>query len=360
MEINISNEPDKNWDFRVKTLQEGTWHQSSLIGKYYKMVGRGKPYYIKSISKDGKILGQMVLLETGYIELDSAKGIKKLGGAMLSKVFPKYYCIHGPLVFSDYEQENIISDMITESINFTKDKNAFSISYTPPFHVDSPKISLKEYSVIFRENGFSLLPKATVIRHTDKESLVKYPVNGETKRKIKKGISNGIIIEQVDNNETLVFFKNIIRENGVRLGLENSLNWKRYQPHWELIKTDKASIFWVARDEESYLCAQMAYFFNGIVFLGGVSISDRCRMGVLNANDVMQWHVINWAIDNCYKIVDWVGLSSGYLQGNKNGIDRFKLKWGYPFELFEAVAYFKPRGSSLIEKLKGIKQHDHR
>jgi lipid II:glycine glycyltransferase (peptidoglycan interpeptide bridge formation enzyme) len=173
--------------------------------------------------------------------------------------------------------------------------------------------------------------RATAILRLDQDRAdVWAGLSSEARRKVSKARKAGIRVVECRTADDYAAYLGILSETARRTGLQHYFIKERYDGYWELLRPKGMCTFWISMQDTTPLSGQIVYWFNGICFLVGVCSSAYARQNGLPGNDLMQWHIIEWAHERGFRAIDWVGLSMKSREAEPNTIDRFKLKWGKP------------------------------
>ena len=91
--------------------------------------------------------------------------------------------------------------------------------------------------------------------------------------------------------------------------------------------SSSARIFLVKKDGQA-LCGQIVQKGDNIFTLVGVCTSRMAYEKKLNVNELMQQKIVNCAMNERVRFVDWVGANPNSKDKKLNAIDKFKRKWG--------------------------------
>ena len=101
------------------------------------------------------------------------------------------------------------------------------------------------------------------------------------------------------------------------------------------------------------VAGQQCLVYNNIVCLIGVSYSDYARRHKIPGNDLMQWHLIEWAHNEGYEVMDWRGYALNPHDEKQRGINHFKAKWGGDIVSFHTYSkIYSPWRYNLFQRLK--------
>lgn len=288
----------------------------------------------KEIAKGLILLQSLPALYSGLL---ARKCIK-----LLAPFFKIVTWMHAPIVLAEFKESVVVEIFLDWAVSFAKKKGAFYIEASAPPHYQADQDKTSE--IIYKKWGFSRTEKATVILDLGNFMTVNdcwNNLNGDVKDTIKKAERSGIEVVEDKNMESADEYVDLHKKTNYPITpfYRNEALFKKVV---NLYNSDKASpickLFITSKDGV-LLSGQLAFIFNKIVILEGVVISETCRHNKWHANDLMQWHIIKWAKENNFRLIDWGGYALDPTKKEK-GINHFKLKWGgeiYKFNTYSKV-----------------------
>jgi hypothetical protein len=149
----------------------------------------------------------------------------------------------------------------------------------------------------------------------------------ERRTKVRKGEGLGLEFEHCRDMASLREYNVIRSATRTRAGFD-AVPWSHFNDtHDALDGTGVYNIF-LARHEGRVGAGQIAFVWNGYVFLSGVSVAQWAIDERIPANDFLQWNVLSWAVETGQSFVDFVGAHPGSSDPKLLAIDAFKARWG--------------------------------
>ena len=326
MEIIELSAADLNaWDKRGLTVPETTTYQLSAILHHPTSSLDGfTPIYL--IAKDdGCIVGQTILLvgcdlNRSFADSFAFPFLKKL----LNRLFPTHRLLYGPIIFkrSNYYE-------ILEAFVKYLDTNIFLSSVSvrniiPPIHDN--QLDHDKTRAIYEKYGFTSRQWGSFITQVDGDidELWK-KIGKESRSKVRKAKKQGVYIIEVTDIDNLKRYYHMSLTLSKRNGLRSKA-WKAFLH----CHTDPNTKIFLSMKKGVAISGQMALIAGKNLILGAVTTSDYAIKHKVPGNDLMQWHVLEWAHNNGYCNVDSVGVSPNpRTQTSKEaGIYNFKKRWG--------------------------------
>jgi hypothetical protein len=334
------------WDRRVGTVDEGTYRQTSLYGLYQAELRREEPLYFIAKDSTGKVCGQLLAMLGGV----GAWGLARRRGARYSlpvarHLLPQIYWAEGPLVFTPGMRRQIVGAILARLDDEIGRRGCVHVEGMPSFYGDGFEQSREIDAEAFESFDFK---RAKI--HTLRIDLRRDPeelwsrLKREARTKVRKARDQDIRIESLDGDpvrlrqayDTLV---QTCRRNGTA-----PLEWDVFSHSYRFHHDHGLAAAFVSLKGDEVLSYQRVAFYNGVALLGGVSYADSSRERGLYGNDLMQWHMIEWAKEKGMRWLDYGGAVPEATTAKLQGIYRFKAKWGG--DLVEYDYYRRPLRSS--------------
>jgi len=108
--------------------------------------------------------------------------------------------------------------------------------------------------------------------------------------------------------------------------------------HWEMLSNvgEKGFIAWL---DEKPLASTFVTTFNGYLNEQGFSRSKYDMENLMNATDLIKWHVIEWSKKSNFKTFDLSGVELDTEDQKHKGIFKFKKKWGGELQKWHQYKY---------------------
>jgi hypothetical protein len=161
----------------------------------------------------------------------------------------------------------------------------------------------------------------------------------ERRTKVRKAERNGLEFVEVEDLDGVREYHRVRSETRRRTGFE-PVPWSHFQQTYETLAGTGIYHVFLARQEGRTGAGQVAFAWNGYVYLSGVSVADWALNERVPANDFLQWNVLRWAVETGQRVVDFVGAQPDSSDPKVQSIDAFKARWGT--ELAESLTLQLP------------------
>jgi len=309
--LEIEDNPDHKWNERLIESELGTIYQTKEMGAYY-LAQNLKPIYLKFLSQNGAIVGQVLLVEFSRFLNRGTKGnfLKFIPG--LKKMLCKW--VYGPLVF-----ENDCASEIYQTLgNFLLKKN---------YVVKGSQHPLSLNGISSLQKKFQLIKWSTsLIDLTKNENELYENIDKHSGRKnIERSVKRDVVIQETKDSDLKEFvdlyYSNKDGRNATKAEYEDMCNW------WKILKPVGYSGF-LAKKDDVLIGGIMFSAFNNYIIEGGVARSDYDTKMKLYSQDLIKWNIIQWGIKNRMKYYDLAGFNPDPMSKKEEGIMRYKRKWG--------------------------------
>lgn len=316
------------WDTRLLSVREGTFHQSTSYGELCRTMLYEEPLYIR-VEDEGHVMGQLLCFDSYWLR-DRIAPWGRQACRLWRRTVPARRWHYGPVIF-DPEAAEIVTRELLRIATAGRDVSHGlpAVHGLPEGHGTDATIPA-EWDFAVQSQGTLLLPvKASLDELWQK-------LSPDAKRNVRRAAREGLTICDVDSEARLVDFYQVQAENRRRRGLPA-------KPFQQVAETNRLSCHhaFLSVVDGVPISAQGAIVWNGIVSLIGCSISDVGFKRGLHGNDLMQWHVIQWARSIEARLVDWVGYSLNPTT-RQDGINRFKAKWGGQLVVYNTYCRIHP------------------
>lgn len=224
-----------------------------------------------------------------------------------------------------------------------------------------PDVSLehREFQVYMEKLGYRLLPESWEFDRIQPQHLARIDLRGQTKETVLRSMKQktrynirlaerkGVEV-RVCGLERLHEFTNLMRTTGVRDGFA-----VRPDSYFERMLTalgPHVRLYMAYYDSKPLAGAITAQFGNKTWYLYGASADEyRDKM----ANYLLQWNMIQWAIESGCGWYDFRGVSGG--QGENKTMGLWRFKGGFGAELCSLVGEYelplRPAACALVKRL---------
>jgi CelD/BcsL family acetyltransferase involved in cellulose biosynthesis len=203
--------------------------------------------------------------------------------------------------------------------------------------------------------GFDAAPQYTYMAHvpstTDELWLA---IKRDRRPKIRKAEKLGVVFEEAHGLEALREYADVRNETRRRNG-HDPVPWDHFAATWETLAGSSIYRIFLARLNGRIGAGQLAFVWNGYVYLSGVSTAQWAVNGKLPANDYLQWRLLEWAVEEGRRLVDFGGAQPHSDDPKLRAIDAFKSRWGTRLEESLALS-LTPRGAGVRGRAAALAQ----
>ena len=280
---------------------------------------------------------------------------------------PLLYVPAGPCV--DYDSDPEIARALLEAVcDLGREKGAVFVKADPVVPAEHPHIE-----GILREAGFKRLQRGLDFESIQPRFVWQLPLEGKDADDLMKGFHSktrynirlarrkGVEIRAAESEKDLKRFYEVLRETSSRQSFMIR-GYEYYLAIWrEMIERDLARLF-LAEYEDQLLAGTMAFITQRHCWYVYGASSNRHRN--VMPNYLLQWTMINWALERGCDIYDFRGISGDPSPDNPlYGLYRFKKGFGgymveyvgeYDAPLSPALYFLSTRAEPLYRKLRGM------
>lgn len=290
-----------------------------------------------------------------YLSLDDDGNIRGSMLIFISRVphtkFTHMYCPRGPVV--DDGDAETMKELCDEAKALAKKYNAYELSIDPDItEADTAYISDLN-AVGFVINNTKNRPEYLQARYVfrlDLEGKTKEEVfaafHSKTRYNVRLSERKGVTC-RIGGRDDLSVFREIMVETAVRDGfMARSL--KYFEEMYDILSPDNLRLYLIEYEGQAIAGAIAIYYGDKLWYLYGASSNrERNRM----PNYMMQWEMIQWAIEKGCRIYDFRGVTGDMEKSFLEGLIRFKQ--GFGGEQVDFVGkmdmLFMPRTAKAIE-----------
>ncbi|MBW7997847.1 MAG: peptidoglycan bridge formation glycyltransferase FemA/FemB family protein [Candidatus Glassbacteria bacterium] len=331
-----------SWDAFAAVNEHGAYAQTSFYGRFEEAVNEYAAAHFLSARQDGQTTGQLLAIEKfDYELLFQRPGIIGRLGAWPAALFRSLSWNYGPLCSGPHPRTDTLASLLAGVDALARERNAFMVRHAlPPVHGWDSLAG--DYRETFGRFGYRTRRKATVLLNVAGRSLDELwdGLDKDSRRVVRKARKQGVEVVEAASGEHIEAFHRIrletARRNNFRLPDKSHFEEIR-----RIFPPDVYRIL-LTRHEGNWVSGQGLGVSNGNLILGGVGYSDYARENRIYGNDLMQWHVIEWAHGQGARVVDWVGYFLEPRNEGEKGVNHFKLKWGG--EVVEYDEFYKVYG----------------
>ena len=309
--IEIDSEPDENWNKRLLDSSIGTIHQTKEFAIYQKTLKKQNPIFLKFISENGKIVGQITVNEYSRFMKRGLSGkiLGKVSG--LSKLAYKWK--FGPIVFEpDYELE--ICNSFRKFLLSKKSK------------VKGSENPLLGGSLSNIGKPFKIKQWATFLINLseDEQVLWKKMDKHSAQKNIKRSEKRGVKVKEMTKQELKIIYQ-MGQDSEQKTNLE--LPFSASKTMWDILSKIGLTGF-IAYENDNPVSGIMTSSFNGHINEFGIFRSIRDTIEKLYSQDLLKWKIIQWGLEKKFRYYDLTGANPNPETKKELGIFRYKQKWG--------------------------------
>lgn len=324
--LNIDQVDHDKWTSLVNDHPNGSVFH--LPGFYYanKNARSYTSFFLGIENQNKKLLGILIVI------------IKENYFYPISSLTRRADIFDGPLV-KDYDI-SVLSALLNKYNSFAESKN---IIYTLIRNSVVQELSLKN---IYTKNNFLYQAHLNIlIDLSPGQDILWKTIKRNRKDGINKGSKQGFVFKEIDEIDTDIFH-NLVRETYKNTAipippksLYSALNRKM---------SENIKWFGLYFNNSLIICL-LALVFNGVFSAYVIGIKKDAKLLQLRPVDFFYWEVIKWAVNNDYKLFNWLGAGK---PDKEYGVRKFKLQYGG--DLIEPGRYIKihkPRIYKIMEFL---------
>jgi lipid II:glycine glycyltransferase (peptidoglycan interpeptide bridge formation enzyme) len=289
----IEGQEPKEWNEIVKESSYGTiFHTLEWMGileKTYKV----KKLPIGIYEKD-----ELIGIFPAFLQ---RKGILKLITSPLREAATPY---GGPLI-----KETLLKEVTLAFDRFTKNVGYADVTFSPKLNLNSEILRSSNYEERF-----------TYILNLDRNvDDIWKNLNKKCRNMIRKAEKSNVKIIEGDKKECLEEYYKTVEDTYKKSNMKPPISMKYYQMVFDVLYQKKQlKVLFAEYDGKVVAGAIFPYFDNRIYYWDGASYQEYNKVA---PNNLIQWHLIEWAVENGFKVYDMIG-------ANIPSIAKFKASFG--------------------------------
>ena len=355
--VDCDSPPATEWNRAIEAAPEARIQQTWQAARIRRELEGCRPLFLQ-VRRGGEVAGQL-LVSRGFIHPDLLQWCRPLLRTPWARsTLGVYRWFGGPIVLERPSYGEILRLFLAAVEERAVRDGVFAIQDAAPAFYD-PHMDADLVDGIFQEFRYAGQERATIALELDGDLEAAWKnLNREARQKVNKARKQGIRIFAAETDEQLRQYYQVRRETARRNGVR--------PPHIDSVLAARpiymaegmAGVF-LAEHDGQIASGQMLAVFNGNVHLGGVCYSDYAQSHNLNANDLMQWHVIEWAMARQCRRIDWAGYTLEPSTAKESGINRFKSKWGgtvLPYRSYSRV--YGQKRQQVLDWLRDLKKRN--
>ena len=299
-----------------------TFFQSEGYARLLALDNR-RPLWLAALDSSGRVVARWLLFETPSDYLHPPRGVV---GRLLDVHLAAN---HSPSLAENAEPTQ--SDAIRNALLA---KVARRVARARPVSATlrlDPRIDVAElaaWRAVAARHGFETAPSWSYLSELPPTVEAMFTrIKSDRRTKVRKGESDGITFEVGRDVAAFEEYYAVRCDNARRNGV-GIVPWGHFKAACDALGTDGANRVFLARMAGRVAAGQLALIDRGFVTLNGVSVASWAFESKIPANDVLQWRVIAWAIENGMRWIDYVGADPTTTDPKIKAIDHFKSRWG--------------------------------
>lgn len=309
--IEVSEEPDRDWNKRLLNSISGSVYQTKEYASYVKLALGWKPVFLKFVNEKGIIMGQLML------SIFSRFNKKRILGKVVKKIpGPKkmvYKWSYGPILFDPTAREQICAALYDYFVS----KNCMLLGHEHP--LTNSVLSCLKMPIQISDWGTFMID----LSYNPKILWQKLDKNSARKN-IERSQRRGVYVKEMKKADLPDFhklFQETRRKRGSDIDLLNlEIMWEKLRP--------VGFTGFLAYQNENPIGGIMVSSFNNYINEWGVARSDKDTNSKLYSQDLLKWKIIEWGISKKFRYYDLSGVNPNSQNEKDLGIFRYKKKWG--------------------------------
>jgi hypothetical protein len=318
--VEVSEEPDSNWNENLLSSKYGTVYQTIEYSQYVESRIKSRPIYLKFVTPSGKLAGQLLVFQSfkgrGILAKHLGRGLLYSLASKASPLLPKYtYWSFGPVV-SDIELQDEISEFLGHLLTSWKGKFN-GVVHPLNSNFDFPQ----KFNFIKNKEATFVIDLSQKI-----EEILKNSDKNSVQKNIRRSQERGVSITQIDSKEDLLTYYNLLNQHRSENNL-STYSMADVVEGYETVKKVGQTGF-LAWHEKTPIGGIFISSFNGYINEWGIARSKLDTEKKLYSLDLLRWYIIEWGKKNNCNYYDLSGVKISNRATKEDGIFRNKEKWG--------------------------------
>lgn len=333
--VEVSKEPDSDWNQNLLGSKYGTVYQTVEYAQYVQDRIKSEPIYLKFTAASGELAGQLLMFQTFK---GRAKMAKYLGrgrlystASKISAILPKYtYWNFGPVIFN-MELQTEISESLGNLLQSWRGK------FSGKAH---PLNSHFDFSEKFE---FTKNEEATFLidLHQKTDEILQNTDKNSVQKNIRRSQERGVSISQINSKEDLLTYHELLNQHRSQNDL-STYSVGDVIEGYEIVKK-VGQIGFLAWYDKIPIGGIFISTFNGYINEWGIARSKLDTEKKLYSLDLLRWHIIEWGVQRNCSYYDLSGVKLNNRTSKEDGIFRNKEKWGgklISYNIFSSTVSF--------------------
>jgi hypothetical protein len=306
--LEFSCEPDSKWNQRLLDSKLGSMQQTKEYGYSKSKVG-ASPLFLKFITSNGEIVGQLLILL--YSKLENKGKIGRILQKFVNDKFILAKWVYGPIIFNENYKDEI--NLVLQNFLIQKKykiwgsefplQSIFSNNVTP--------FTLKQWGTFLIDLS---LNKEDIWKKLDKHSA---------KKNVKRSQERNVEIREMTKSDLQIYYN--LYKNSAKKNSNVGISFLEEQ--WNILHPIGYSGF-IAFENNIPIGAIRVSSFNGYINEYSIIRSERDTKEKLYSQDLLKWKIIEWGLENNFSYYDLSGINLNPNNIKEKGIFRYKQKWG--------------------------------
>lgn len=209
----------------------------------------------------------------------------------------------GPII-----KENLLKEAILAFDEFTKDASYVDITFSPKLSLNDEILSNYNYDERF----------TYILNLNQAKDDIWKNLNKKCRNAVRKAEKSNVRIIEGDKKAYLEEYYKMVEDTYKKSNTKPPISIKYYKTVFEVLYPDNLKVLFAEYDGKLIAGAIFPYFYDRIYYWDGASYPEYNNVA---PNNLIQWHLIGWAVENEFKIYDMIG-------ANIPSIAKFKASFG--------------------------------
>ena len=244
-----------------------------------------------------------------------------------AKIFKKLNVSHGPVVCKP-ESAALVHDAFCQYLLSLNERKRYTEIDITPAYYDDVRQPFDILTRIYKSYGFEEERLHTFVVRSDQSlDTLRRRLDRGKKNKINRALRQGIEIDDANDHKDVKRYW-LIRCDNWRRNRQAIVPLHHFIDTWDSLHTSGAFRIFISHCGGHDLAGQTLFLSKTDVELSGVAVSDYNITHSLCGNDALQWYIIQWAHENGFINVDYIGATPNDPDPKHRAIHHFKKSWG--------------------------------
>ena len=330
-----------NEGFALIDRLPSTWSDEAYVWQGQEWLDLNKAYgrqvWAVGLSRQDKTLSYALLFTKHPYKLT---GIREWVSYLILK---QLLVLNGPVV-SESSTALDVHERFCELLGTKPFAQFYSQRVSPRFDYTENHLA-SEICKIYKRFGFFVEEDYTFLLSVNRALAELWSgVHPKRRNRVNRARRDGIEIEEVKDGSGVQRYWEMRKGNWQRNSLK-PIPFDHFRQTWESLQPYGAIKIFISKLRNKDLAGQILFLSKRHIQLNGVVVSDFNIQEGLGGNDLLQWHVIEWAHQNNFYDIDYGGATPESQEPKELGIHRFKQSWGG--DLVKYFSFTKKRANWL-------------